>query len=746
MINPAQPQFLELGAKRFGLRCPRHRFALSGWNIKCGLKVIPDPVRRARAKAALQTPQSKARSSARKNWGWARMIKRLMRKAGAGLLGLAAAAVFLTGCSRTSRYNVLLITLDTTRADHLRCYGYQNIETPALNSLAREGVMFSRAYAPNPITLPAHATILSGTLPLYHGVYDNGGYIVPDQLILLPEVLKQHGFTTAGFISAAVLQKEFNLNQGFDYWDEQGIRPQPQMQMLVAERKADATTDAILNWLDKNRTRRWFIWAHYYDPHKEYDPPAPYKQLYFHDPYAGEIAFMDSQILRLFEYLKQNRLYEKTIIIAVADHGESLGEHQEPTHFVFLYEATQRIPLLIRIPGLKNDEHLIRNVVSQIDLMPTILDLLSIEVPKQCSGRSLKRLLYGKEPNEFKGEAFLESHFPYLHFGWSELYGLVTDRYKYIQAPKPELYELSWDAGESNNIAPGNEKLVKELDFKVEQLKKQSRSQLGAQAEAGAKLDDATKAQLLALGYLPGIGGLSPERARQKNPKDYADLLKPIIDVMNDMTMGRTQEMLPKLEKILERNPDNLLAIRLQANALFALGRYQEEIEWINRSFALTGESADLDSQAGMCYLRLAQPELARPFFERSLKLQPRDYMARYYLARMLLAAGKAEDALKLVEEGDMREEAIGHLFMAIYYKSQDRPGRAEAEYEMAIEKNPADPLAKLEYADFLVNKGDGPKALEMFEAAENLDSSLKLDAHVQKAKEQARKLAEKPK
>jgi len=659
---------------------------------------------------------------------------------------LFLAGIILSACSKKPDYNVLLITLDTTRADHLRCYGYQNVETPALNSLAREGVAFGRAYAPNPMTLPAHTTILSGTLPLYHGVYDNGGFIVPQDLILLPEVLKENGWTTAGFVSAAVLKKDFNLNQGFEFWDEEGITPQPQMHMLVAERKANAVTDAALRWLEKNgKQKRWFLWVHYFDPHTEYDPPDPYKSLYYFDRYSGEIAFMDSQIQRLLQDLKQKGLYEKTIIIAIADHGESLGEHQEPTHFVFLYEATQRVPFLIRIPGLKKPGAKILKIVSQIDLFPTILDLLNLPIPDQAQGRSLKPLIDGKEANELAGEAFLESHFSYLHFGWSELYGLVTDHYKYIQAPKPELYDLSLDPRELNNIAEKNPKLVKEFDLKVEEIKtKSARPELAEKARAGAKMDTETRRQLLALGYLPGVSLAYKEKAKLDNPKDYADLLSVVIDSMNDLGMSRNQDLLDKAEKILGRDPDNLLGIRLKANGLFALGEYQKDVDWIKHSIAITGESGDYYALLGTCYLRLQQIGEAKSSFEKTLRLEPGDFMSRYYLARIYLKEGRAEEALKLIDEGKMREEPGGHLLMAVYYLSQDRPGRAEAEFEQALSLAPNAPLTKLEYADYLMKKGDAKKALELFMEAENLDPSLKMDANFQKVKERAREMIEK--
>lgn len=658
--------------------------------------------------------------------------------------GIMLLTVFLCACGRKAEYNVLLITLDTTRADHLRCYGYKNVETPALNSLAREGVMFVRAYAHTPMTLPAHVSILSGTLPLYNGVLENVGYQVPDNLILLSEVLKENGWTTAGFVSAAVLKKDFHINQGFDYWNQEGIQPQPEMQALMAERKADAVTDAVLKWLESNGQKRWFIWVHYFDPHKEYAPPDPYRRLYYFDPYAGEIAFMDSQILRLFDYLKQKKLYDKTIIIAIGDHGESLGEHNEPTHYIFLYDATQWIPFLVRVPGLKKPGRAILNIVSQIDVFPTVLDLLNIKIPAQSQGRSLKKLLYGREPNELSGEAFLESHFPYLHFGWSELYGLVKDHYKYIQAPKPELYDLSWDPNELNDIAEKNPKLVKEFDERLEQIKAQSRSKLAEQASARGRQDGETIAQLKSLGYIVNQNTPDSAKAKQKNPRDYAELLAVINDALNAQYLGKSKELLSKAEQILAKDPENPVAIQLKSNALFAMGEHKKNIEWIQQSLSRTGETGELYAQLGFSYLQLNQLKSAESAFEKAVKLDPWNNVTRYHLARIYLSQGRSEDAIKLMEGSNLKEQAAGHLIMALYYLAQGRPGRAEVEFDLSMKMAPNTAIIKLEYGYYLLTKGDARKALELFLDAEKLDPSLKKDTNLQKAKEKARAMIEK--
>jgi len=657
------------------------------------------------------------------------------------LLVIALAAGFQAACSGGSDYNVLLLTLDTTRADHLRCYGNKNVETPALNQLAREGVLFKRAYSQLPMTLPAHTSILSGTYPLYNGVLDNGDYRVPDELLTLPEILKPKGYATAAFISAAVLKKNFNLNQGFDYWNEDDIQPQKEMTALVAERKANATTDAVLKWLEQNYKKRWFLWVHYYDPHMEYNPPEPFLHLYFFDAYSGEIAFMDSQIKRLLTFLDGKKLANKTIVIAIADHGEGMGEHGETTHAVYIYEATQHIPFIIRVPGLKNKNQAFSQVTSQVDVVPTVLDFLSIPVPSQVKGRSLKKLILGQEKDSAQGEAFLESHYPFFHYGWSELYGLVTSRYKYIQAPKPELYDLSNDFLEEKNIAAENQKLAKEYDYKVEELKKSSRSKIALEATKGVELDELTRKQIENLGYTSKVANLDPERAKTKNPKDFAGLLNLLSSMNNDHVSGRYKVLLAKSGKVLESDPEDILALRMKEDALFGMGRYEEAAEWIKKVMALTGESADYYNLLGTCYLKMEKLELARSAFEKSLELDPKKKSSRYFLARILLQTGKGEEALKLVDETKMRETGMGHLFMAAYYMTvPGREGKAEAEFELAIEQTPKSAVAKLEYAQYLVAINRPRKALELIEEAEKTDPSFKSDAKIQELKEDLKK------
>jgi len=671
---------------------------------------------------------------------WDRMS--LRSKSAAGFLAISLLAVLFVAplsCARNPGYKILLITVDTTRADHLSCYGSQTTTTPAMDKIARQGVLFSNAYSHLPMTLPAHTSMLSGTYPLYHSVVDNGEYRVPDQLQMLPEILKPQGYATAAFISAAVLKKVFNINQGFDHWDEQDINPQHGQVALVAERKADVTTDAVLKWLRENHRKKWFLWVHYYDPHASYEPPQPFKELYESDPYSGEIAFMDSQIGRLMNFLDDKGLADKTIVIVIGDHGESLGQHGEMTHSVFIYQATQHVPLIIRAPGTKDRGTRIITPAGQVDVMPTVLDFLGLKPPAEVQGRSLKGLVMGEEKDAGDAAVFMESHFPYLHFGWSDLYGLATAQYEYIQAPKPELYDLAQDQGELENIAGKNPKLVKELDFRLEQIKNSSRPRFEDEVKQGVSLDDQTRRQLDALGYAAGARPVDPERAKHKNPKDFADLLSTLNSMQGNRVAGKYQSLLEQAGKVLKRDPENVAATRMKADALFGQGKYRQAIHFLQNAIAKNGDNPDYYHTIGMSCLRLDRFDQAQKAFEKALELDPKKKMIRYYLARILLKNAQVIKALKIIDDADMRDMPMGHLFMAEYYAEiPGLAGQAEEEFQTAAKMAPESGLIRREYGIYLLKTNRPQKALELFEEAEKLDPSFKADTALQDFKKRA--------
>jgi choline-sulfatase len=684
---------------------------------------------------------------------------------GAGALLLAGTILLGAGCGRNRKWNVLLITTDTTRADHLRCYGYDRIETPNLGQLAREGVLFERAYSHVPLTLPAHTSIMTGTVPLHHSVEDNGSYHVPDQLTTLAEALQAKGYRTAAFVSAAVLLKWFNLNQGFDVYDQEGIEAQKEGAMLVAERKGDKTTDAALAWLAGQAGKPFFLWVHYYDPHASYSPPAIFNKLY-KNPYDGEIAFMDTQIGRLLDRLRQDGIYDRTLIIAIADHGESLGQHQENSHAVFIYEPTQHIPCIMRIPGLARTGVRIRTVVKQNDVMPTVLDYLGIAPPPdQFTGESLRPIIEApSEPDEPR-YAFIQSKYVFFHFGWSPLTGLVGPRFKYIRAPGPELYNLDGDTMELNNLLDGDssalapaarsalDKMRLELDkqesyFKARQIK----------STKAVIANPALDQQLAALGYMAGAFQVKEEKAKGKDPKALAFLLEVLQAQRQAMVNNDFEEVLLRSATVLDADPDNPEALLQRAEALFALRRHDEAIAAYRTFFERQQETPAAWVKLSLVYTSLAQqgatidPEkkkanldLAISALQRALELEPKTAFAHYYLGRLLIEQGSLEEAITHFSAPGLADTQDGHVGLALVYERQGRLPSAENEFKKAADlikdKDDKSVLYYTEWAAYLIRHGRADEAVESFEKAFAVDPSLKNEPLVKRDYEYAKKM-----
>src|SRR5277367_2121384 len=373
------------------------------------------------------------------------------------LAGLAALhAVAQTSAKPPA--NVVLITIDTLRADHIGCYGYKEIKTPSIDGLAADGARFERAFAVVPVTLPSHSAMLTGTYPMLSGMHDFSGNKLGALQPTLASVLKQAGYQTGAVVSAAVLDSRFGLNQGFDfYYDHFDFSRLDERNLDEMERPGNVAADVAMDWLAKNSQKKFFLWMHLYDPHFPYRPPEPYNREYADRPYDGEIAFADEQVGRLLKFLKEKGIYKNTVIVLCGDHGESLGEHGEKTHGFFIYNATMHVPLIIRVPGNAATETVIADPASLVDIMPTVLSAVGVEIPSQVQGRNLfpdrrhaeaNRSTQAARDRVLYGETFM----PRIHFNWSELRASENTKYHFIDAPRPELYDLAKDPGEVHNL------------------------------------------------------------------------------------------------------------------------------------------------------------------------------------------------------------------------------------------------------------------------------------------------------
>ena len=409
--------------------------------------------------------------------------------------------------------NVVVITLDTTRADRLSPYGFQDVPMPALERIAREGVVFDQATSVVPLTLPSHTSLFTGLFPPTHGVRDNASPALADSQTTLAEALHARGFRTGAFVSSVILASDRGLAQGFDRYSDTGThldaakRRPDELGFEPRQRRANDVVDDALEWLNGIGGSRFFLWTHFYDAHRPYDPPEPYRSKYF-DSYVGEIAFVDSQIERLLKALEGRQLLDRTIVIVAGDHGESLGDHGERDHGIFVYESVLRVPLMMRVPGLTPRR--VGGVVRLPDVMPTILDLVSAPRP-QMDGVSLRDLLTGRA-TDLGLEAYSESLYP-ERLGWSALHALREGRYKLIEAPRPELYDLERDPFEERNVYADRRSVADAMTRRLLALSGERHS-----APAAVPVD--LQQRLASLGY---VGWTPPDlagRGSLPDPKD----------------------------------------------------------------------------------------------------------------------------------------------------------------------------------------------------------------------------------
>ncbi len=465
-----------------------------------------------------------------------------------------------SGVDRTA-LNLVVITLDTTRADRLGAYAHPNAGTPNLDALATEGATFEHASTAAPLTLPAHSSLFTGRFPPEHGVRDNGGYFLNDSETTLAEVLKARGYATGGFIAAYVLDSKWGINQGFDtYFDNFDLSKYRVLSMSAIQRPGNEVVDQALPWIDQHRDRRFFAWIHLYDAHTPYNPPEPYRSRYPDDPYQGEISFADSQVGRVVQALRDRQLLDRTIIVVMGDHGESLNDHGEATHGFFVYESVMHVPLMIHAPFSAMQSRRVADPVRSVDIMPTVLDLLNVPAPHvSIDGQSLAPLMVGAK-KEMGLEAYAEAVYPLHHFGWSDLRALRQGRYKLIAAPRPELYDLQEDPREQSNIFPDRQALGDRMLGRLAELEAHFEKSAPAKGQT-VEVDPDAKARLAALGYVGSFVatvGADKTRAGLADPKDKVHLFN-LITRARDIAHDENQfaAAVAILDGVLKEDPES---------------------------------------------------------------------------------------------------------------------------------------------------------------------------------------------
>jgi arylsulfatase A-like enzyme/Tfp pilus assembly protein PilF len=617
--------------------------------------------------------------------------------------------------------NVLLITLDTARADHLSCYfplngsrdaNSQYAKTPHLDALAARGVLFAHATAQAPLTLPSHASIMTGKYPRSHGLRDMEGFVLDPAHATLASTTRRNGFATAAIVGSRVLAKPFGLANGFAFYDDAMEAEGSGHPGTFAERRAAMVTDHALEWLQDNGQSRFFLWAHYFDPHAPYDPPDPYRKNYARDPYSGEIAYTDEQVGRLLDGLERFGLASRTLVAVIGDHGESLGEHGEATHGVFLYDSTLHVPFILAGPGIPGGK-VIREQVRSIDLLPTVLAFLKLPAEGEVEGVNLWPLIRQGAPVR-SHYSYSETLYPRIYMGWSDLAAIRTDNWKLIVAPRPELYHLTNDPGERQNLINTNPDQANSLRSKLPGLARGRQEPLVARP-----MDATTRRQLESLGYLSGG---TPRQIRldvpAPDPKDRVEVLKLLVQAEDFLTSKDYAAAARLMEKGLRLDPANPRCHISLAMAYEQMGKYQRAIEVFQHAIHRRIETDKIYSRLGIDYLHLGQFDKAVEALERSSQINPADLDNLRNLGMAYLQLGRVNGAERvfraIITQNDRHGAAHNGLGLVAIRRGDVETARREFERAVAADANEVKSL--LDLGILYQSVGNGEQALRYFQ------------------------------
>ena len=636
------------------------------------------------------------------------------------------------------RPSVILITIDTLRADHVGCYGAQTVKTPTLDALAHDGVVFERAIAQVPLTWPSHAVILTGAYPFQDGVQDFTGQPLAPQFRSVAQAFQQEGYATGAVVSAFVLDRSWGLSRGFGFYDDAfSAETFEKKDVSLVDRRAGESVAHAIAWLKKTPRRPFFLWLHLYDPHSPYDPPEPFRSEYRSHLYDGEIAYADHELGNLMSWLKQNHLYDSSLIVALSDHGESLGEHGEDEHGFFIYNATVHVPLIVKPPvrsGITPSRN--RDLVETTTVAPTLLQLAGLKdsndsIHAQFQSKSLldAKLSAKSSANQTPAEtakdlAYSETFYPFSSFGWSPLHALESERYHFIEAPKPELYDLETDPEETRNIASEQPATVAVLREKMQALL--AHNPFARQSTAAGNLSPDAQEKLRALGYFGFRTAVSPEALKQglADPKDKLWEFNAILkagdayqredDHQAEALLTEVQQKDPQiyvipfmlgesalrqqnweraadqLHRSLELNPNFDNAMTGLALALSKLGRVEDAKNWLNKAVQSNPQNYRAWYQIGLLNAGSDRAE-ALAAYQKAIAIQPNFSPGQQQTGMALFQqkdyAGAALHLEKALSLG--LENAKLHNFLGICYSQTGRITKAVREHQRAIELDP---------------------------------------------------------
>jgi arylsulfatase A-like enzyme/Flp pilus assembly protein TadD len=659
--------------------------------------------------------------------------------------------------------NVVLITVDTLRADRLGCYGNDEIETPGVDSLAADGILFQRAIAQVPLTWPSHAAIFTGTYPFHNGVQDFTGQPLSEDFRTLAQSFKANGYATGAVVSSFVLDRSWGLGRGFDFYQDAfaGLAF-AEKDIALVDRRAGESVDETLEWLKGVKSGPFFLWLHLFDPHSAYDPPEPFRSRYGRNLYDGEIAYADSQLVRLFAWLKQEELYDETMIVFTSDHGESLGEHGEDEHGFFVYNSTVHVPLIIkpqRSSPLKPRQ--VDPPVETISIGPTLLQMAGIQdaIHSQFQAGSLVALMsHGRAPED--RAAYAETFYPLASFGWSPLRSVQTAHYQYVEAPIPELYDLEADPKQSKNLFAVQAGRAETLRSKLDELTQ--RHPPPDLADAGQARSPEEIEKLRSLGYIayrsPTGGEVDP--ATLADPKEKIRVFNNILEAGDLMRAGRYARARSLLKQI-ERTDSGLYLVPFMLGQVATRQRrWEEAAAGFERSLELNPEFDQAMMGLGRALSFLSQSDRAKSLLRRALALNPKNVSAYYELARVQakedltastrtltqLLAIQPQFAPALRERGMMRiglkqysaasqdlqaamelglTDPATYNFLGIAYSNSGRFDEAIGSYESALAAKPDYAEAHLNLALAYQRKGEMEKARQAYETACRMERRL---------------------
>lgn len=658
-------------------------------------------------------------------------------------------------------FNVLFISIDTLRADHLGCFGSSIVKTPNIDQLAKEGALFSKCYTPVPVTLPSHLSMMTGLFPLSHGVRNNGTFLAPPELETLAESFKARGCQTAAFIGSFVLDSRFGLDQGFDYYDDYLSKDQSQPLLLYNERKAEAVVSSAQSWLKEHGQNPFFLWLHCFDPHAPYDPPEPFTTNYRENPYSGEIAYVDQELGKLFATLKEMNLWDKTLIVFTADHGEGLGEHGEKTHAIFIYDSTLRVPLILHYPALLPQNVEITQEVSIIDIYPTLIELAGSKDHGLHQGKSLLGLCRGQD-KPLRSQFMCETYYPLYNHGWSPLEGLRTPEWIYIQAPRPELFNRLEDPQQMNNLYSSQPEVAENLKKELENFK--IHLTIGQTQSKKVNIDQDTAQRLRSLGYVATVSSAPKQDSNFTLYPDPKDMIT-TLDFLNTATyyygQGNIEKAVEQFKTVLTINPNDVFAhfvlgyiydqqgktdlailefnetLRLDPLYVSAyndlgtvynrLGQYDKAIENFEKALELNPEYSEAVENIGVVYFALKEYDKALGYFEKSLTMNPKNHKAYNNIGSVYLAKGNYPKAKELIEKAQELSPDYADAYNnlgSVYIHLGD--------FDKAIDQFMALLKIKPDHLEGLVNlasasigKGSFDQALEFLEKARQINPDM---------------------